>query len=940
VLAVVLLSKAAFAADVSVKLTAAEEDWLRSHPVVHIGVDPEFAPFEFTDAIGRYQGMAAEYVDLVSERLGIEFRVTPGLAWAEVVERAKRREIDVLPCVGITEERKQYFNYSTPYLGFPRVIITRRQSAVAGIDDLMHERVAIQRNSSHHGYLRDNTDIEPILYDTFREALYAVSEGNAGATIANLAVADYELRRLALTNLKIAAHVSSEVSPLAFAVRKDWPELVSILDKALADISDREVLAVRQMWVPVYVQGGLAAADTGEIGDMEEPREASEDRYRSLVEALRDVVFELSTDGRIRYVSPAAKQVLGYAPSELLGQPYAVLIHPDHLSNAHAIFAERMAGHGDRSETRIRKKDGSYCWVRSSSCPIVDAEGRVTGLCGVVSDITTEKRAESELRMRDHILGDVAASIQRLLVADGHWNDEINALLKHLGETAHTCRVYIFENEELETGELATSQRFEWASDVVVSQIDNPDLQQVPWQSSGMGRWQRLMEKGEVVCGRVADFPDEERAILAPQGIQSLAAVPIRVEQRWWGFIGFDDCIFERDWSSMEIDSLRVVANTLGVLFERREAEKALHESEARFRSLVERLPETMVYTADVDPEGSATYISPRVLELLGYTPKEWLRDPSLWAESIHPEDRQRVFEAADRCCKQEPLDEEYRMVRRDGETIWIRDQATVICSPTGTPLYVLGVAHNVTERRQEAEESKLAAVGRLCAGVSHEYNNLLMGIVGYAHHLKKHVRSGGHADSYADKIRQLSDQAAGVSRQLLDFTRKQSDEEEETMSVVSLLDEGLGTFGGLMGEDIHVTRTQVNDATVRVVPSRIQEVLLNLLLNATDAMPSGGEIRIETTVAVATQTVAERLHLEADRGYVVISIVDEGSGMSTETMERAFEPFFTTKPAGRGVGLGLPAALGTVRAHDGAIELESRLGVGTTVRVYLPTES
>lgn len=234
-----------------VPLTPEERTWLKAHPVIRLGVDPQFAPFEFITEDGRYAGIASSYVSAIGEKLGVEFRPEPGLSWKEAVQKAKNREIDILPCVGITEERKQFFVYSKPYLSFPRVIITRTESDVRTLGDLRHLKVAVQVDSSHHGFLKEQTDLTPVLYDTFQEAMKALSQGDNDAVIGNLGVATHTMKTLMLTNLKIAGHATREDFPLAFAVRKDWEPMVAVLNKAVDSISRREVSAMLQEWVPV-----------------------------------------------------------------------------------------------------------------------------------------------------------------------------------------------------------------------------------------------------------------------------------------------------------------------------------------------------------------------------------------------------------------------------------------------------------------------------------------------------------------------------------------------------------------------------------------------------------------------------------------------------------------------------------------------------------------
>jgi signal transduction histidine kinase len=234
------------------RLTRAEREWIKAHPVIRIGVDPEFRPFEFIDGEGHHRGYSADYVRLLNERLGLNMQLVPNLTWKQVLDRARRHDIDVLPCVGMTRERQTFLEFSEPYLEFHRVIITRADAPfMRGLEDIADKVVAVQASSSHVGFLREKTAIRPHEYPTLRQALVAVSDGDADAFVGNIASATYWIRRMNLGNLKVAAAASHEVQTLHFAVRKDWPVLVRILEKGLAAISEREKRQISQRWMAV-----------------------------------------------------------------------------------------------------------------------------------------------------------------------------------------------------------------------------------------------------------------------------------------------------------------------------------------------------------------------------------------------------------------------------------------------------------------------------------------------------------------------------------------------------------------------------------------------------------------------------------------------------------------------------------------------------------------
>lgn len=242
-------------------LTDEEREWISRHPEIRLGIDPEFFPFEFVDEDGRYSGIASDYIALLNERLGINMVVRTDLAWKEATDLARAGEIDVLPCIGITEERKAYLAFSNPYIEFYRAIITRSDEPfIGGIKDVANRAVAVQKNSSHEGFLRDRTRIEPRTYKTLAATLMAVSGGQADAMIGNVTSSTYWIRRLNLTNLKIAAPAEFEAHQLHFAVRSDWPILVRIINKGLASITAEERREIRERWVQVPFEPGVDMA--------------------------------------------------------------------------------------------------------------------------------------------------------------------------------------------------------------------------------------------------------------------------------------------------------------------------------------------------------------------------------------------------------------------------------------------------------------------------------------------------------------------------------------------------------------------------------------------------------------------------------------------------------------------------------------------------------
>jgi len=258
VIAVVIaatLAMPCFAAEDGISWTEDELAFMEDHPVIRLGIDPGFVPFEFIDADGEYKGIAADYLALISERTGLHFEAEKGLTWPEAYDMALAGEIDVLPAVGKTSERSDHFLFSEPYYHYKRVIVTCDiDTEISGIDDLEGYAVAVQRNSSHHSYLLSYPDIDLSLYDSVEAALTAVATGTEKAFVGNLATTNYLIRSNGLTNLRFVSFEAEKQHALCFAVRKDWPELVSIINKAMDSIDEGERLAISNKWVDLDTQ--------------------------------------------------------------------------------------------------------------------------------------------------------------------------------------------------------------------------------------------------------------------------------------------------------------------------------------------------------------------------------------------------------------------------------------------------------------------------------------------------------------------------------------------------------------------------------------------------------------------------------------------------------------------------------------------------------------
>jgi len=245
-----VMASLSYAAEKEINWTREELQFMKEHPIIKLGVDPEFVPFEFIDEDGEYKGIAADYLALISKKTGLKFEIQKGLTWPEAYDMAVNGEIDALPLIGKTPQRQEHFIFSDPYYYFKRVIVTREtEKGISNIEELEGRVIAVQRNSSHHSYLLEHPEINISLYDSVEAGLTAVATGKERAFLGNLATTSYMIKTHGLTGLRYIAFEAEKEQPLHFAVRKDWPELVNIFDKAMDTVTQNQKTEINNKWI-------------------------------------------------------------------------------------------------------------------------------------------------------------------------------------------------------------------------------------------------------------------------------------------------------------------------------------------------------------------------------------------------------------------------------------------------------------------------------------------------------------------------------------------------------------------------------------------------------------------------------------------------------------------------------------------------------------------
>jgi two-component system cell cycle sensor histidine kinase/response regulator CckA len=373
----------------------------------------------------------------------------------------------------------------------------------------------------------------------------------------------------------------------------------------------------------------------------------------------------------------------------------------------------------------------------------------------------------------------------------------------------------------------------------------------------------------------------------------------------------------------------------------RRAAEAAFNEAMARMRFALEAAG---VGTWEVDIASGKSEWSDVMEQLLGQPGRGFHGTLDAFITTIHPDDRQRVFDGIVSNQGHNDSRLEYRVIWPDGSIRWIEGVGQTFYDDTGRPVRAAGVAMDMTVQKQLEQQfhqaQKMESVGQLAGGIAHDFNNLLTAILGYSNFLLEESNASLIPDRMKrdlEEIRRAGESAAKLTSQLLAFSRRQII--QPTVLNMNAVVEGLEPMmRRLIGEDVRMTaRLSPDLGSTRADIGQLEQVIMNLAVNARDAMPQGGQITIETANVDLDDAYA-RLHGAVVPGaYVMLAVSDTGAGMTPEVQAKIFEPFFTTKPKGQGTGLGLATIYGIIRQNNGNIWVYSEPGTGTTFKVYLP---
>jgi PAS domain S-box-containing protein len=713
----------------------------------------------------------------------------------------------------------------------------------------------------------------------------------------------------------------------------------------------------------------------------------SEERFRAMAEHANELIAEMDEEGRLLYLSPSCVDLLGYPAKQLTGRNFKELVHPDDFRSSATSLREALETTGEAHAVhRLRHHGGSWRWFDSSGRAFLTATGELR-FVSIGRDITERKAMEEALESQLSAEQCIADLSRRFLDLGAEEIDGgIHYGLESVLEVAGADRAYL-----VEMGHRSPSgpEVFEACAQGV-----EPFAAQADLRNQRRFRWSvDLALKDEILhvpdTSRIPPEGEEERIEFQRRGVRSALGIPVRCGENLVGYLSFECLSGSKHWSDREISQLRVVGEIFASALNRKRTEHALArqlEFEQRIAELsrhflavgadqIEKAIRAALAEAAQLAEVQRCYLrsfeggdreprqicewsepglpeaSPRPLPWIGprilagkilHLPRLSMLPTEAWVERAELESRGVLSLLAIPVFSGETPTGFLGFESTDQQRWWSDQEITL--------LRLVGELFASALRRERAEDAlresqtqllhsqKIEAVGRLAGGIAHDFNNLLTVILGFSNALLNELEEGHWAREDVTEINESAERAAALTRQLLTFSRRQVLQSE----VVDLNERVAGLeemLRRLLGEDVELELDLHPEvAAVEGDPYQFEQVLINLVVNARDAMPEGGHLWVKTRNLEVGPTEQNRLGLRSAGDHLVLSVGDSGCGMDEETRVHIFEPFFTTKEPGKGTGLGLSIVYSIVEQSGGAITVLAEPNKGTTFEITLPT--
>ncbi len=656
------------------------------------------------------------------------------------------------------------------------------------------------------------------------------------------------------------------------------------------------------------------------------PFETPEERTLNIRRQSLEQLFQNSPDPLI-IVDPAFhaqcvnrefEGMFGYSAAEILGKSVDPLIPPERAAETQWMAQCLQRGERLTLETQRLSKDGVLLDVFVSSAPLI-IDGQTIGYYFIYRDFSERKRAET-LSSALYRIAEKASATQDLQQFFAAIHGIVDELM-----CARNFSIAIHDPES----RLITYPYF----------VDEQESAPAP-AKLGSGLVDYVLRTGQpLLCTPqlAKQMQQSGKVELSSPPPPHWLGIPLKVNHVILGALVLKIYTRNASFRDRDQDVLTLISQQLAAAIDRKRNEEALRRSELCYRSLVQ----TAVYGIYRSSlEGQFLDVNPALIGMLGY-------DSALEVLSLDPQkdifadpaEHARLVDEFRRTGRVDGF--EVRWKRKDGTAITVRISGRAVAGGDAPSDVLEAIAEDITERRvledQFRQAQKMEAVGRLAGGIAHDFNNLLMVISGYTEVMLDQLSLGHPLHAKAEAIQQASDRATTLTRQLLAFSRKQL-LELKVIDVNAIVADMERLLRPLIGEDIELTTGLAPSVgCTRADAGQLEQVIMNLVVNAKDAMPNGGKICIRTANVTLDDSYRPENTFIKNGPYVMITVSDNGQGMDRETQARIFEPFFTTKEKGKGTGLGLSTVYGIIKQSGGYVFVQSEVGRGTVFTIYFP---
>ncbi len=640
--------------------------------------------------------------------------------------------------------------------------------------------------------------------------------------------------------------------------------------------------------------------------------------FEQLIENAPEAISIIDQELRILRINSEFTRLFGFTVAEAAGKRLDALIVPPDRYAETAWITECIKTQSKLSlETRRQRKDGTLVEVLLSTSPVI-INGRRVGAYASYRDISEQKRAE-ELNAALYAIAARSQSAEDLRQFFAAIHNIVNQLMN-----ARNFYIALYDPQS----QLLSFPYF----------VDEEDPTPTP-RPRGHGLTEYVLRSGEPLLATPAVFEElvrrGEAELIGAPSVDWLG-VPLKSGTTCIGVLVVQSYNENARFEERDREILKFVSQHLAAAIEHKRYEEALRRSEARSRSLI---LSAAFGICRCTLGGRFLDVNPALITMLGQGSVEELLQLNARREVfVNPEELDRLAEDYRRTGSLNGVEVQWK--RKDGRVIIVRLSGCAAISGDEPEELLELIAEDITDRRQLEEQlrqaQKMDAVGRLAGGVAHDFNNLLMVINGYTEVLLEQLEKGSAMHQNVHSIQQAADRAATLTRQLLAFSRKQL-LELKVVDVNTVIGDMERLLRPLIGENIElVTRLSTQAGHTRADTGQLEQVIMNLVVNAKDAMPEGGKLTVQSSDVTVRKNFSEHRFILPGR-YAVISVSDTGHGMDKETQSRIFEPFFTTKEKGKGTGLGLSTVYGIVKQSNGYVFAQSQPGAGSTFYVYLP---